>query len=335
MLNKINNYFSLYTLQIIVHLRNLDVGQISVMSGRKVELSGNERNFLLESLRNGIRIDNNEIKSRNLNQIRIPEIFLSKVDLGYIELNWGLTKLAVRVSSKIVKPFEDRPFEGLFQINCDISSMAMKDNYSKSSEEVLVSRLIEKAIKRSNSLDLESLCIIAGEKVWSITADLNFLNFDGNFIDLACFGTMLALHHFKKNEVTVDNGKLIHHDRLVPLSILHVPICVSFLFFNNSDMQTNIKGSTDDTYLIDGNLSEELLSDGLLVVTLNKNRELIQLSKSGGLPIDALTLMDLSLQAMKIVETLTELMKTTLEKFGAERYQEENLGLLEVGADRL
>lgn len=33
-------------------------------------------------------------------------------------------------------------------------------------EEVLVSRLIEKAMRRSRALDTEGLCIVAGEKVW-------------------------------------------------------------------------------------------------------------------------------------------------------------------------
>lgn len=309
---------------------------------KKVEMSSNEREFLIESLKQGIRIDNTTISSRKLDEIRIPTIHLSKTEYGYVEIDWGMTKLAVRVSSKVVKPYEDRPFEGLFSINCEISSMALPkfDNYGKSSQEVLISRLIEKAIKRSNSLDLESLCIIAGEKVWSIIVDLNFLNYDGNFIDSGCFGVMVALQHFKKPDITINDQQVIIHNinerQPVPLSILHIPICISYLFFNRySDLQTNIKGNlNDEIFLIDGNLSEELLSHGSLVITLNKNRELIQLSKNGGLPIDANILMQLSLKAMTIVEKLTDLMKDVLEKHELERYKEMNLKLLEVGADR-
>lgn len=309
---------------------------------KKVELSTNEKEFLLESLKEGFRIDNTSLETRKLDEIRIPTINLSKTEYGYIELDWGMTKLAVRVSSKIVQPYEDRPFEGLFSINCEISSMALPkfDNYGKSSQEVLISRLIEKAIKRSNSLDLESLCIIAGEKVWSIIVDMNFLNYDGNFIDSGCFGVMLALHHFKKPDISINDQQVIIHGlnerQPVPLSILHIPICISYLFYNRyNDLQTNIKGDlNDEIYLIDGNLAEELLADGSLVITLNKNRELIQLSKNGGLPIDANILMQLSLKAMGIVDKLTTLMKDVLEKHEKERYVEMNLKLLEVGADR-
>jgi len=309
---------------------------------RKVEISTNERKFVIESLKQGLRIDNNSPGSRKLDEIRIPSIRLSKTEYGYIELDWGQTKLAVRVSSKIVQPYEDRPFEGLFTINCEISSMALAkfDNFSKSSQEVLISRLIEKAIKRSNSLDLESLCIIAGEKVWSVIVDINFLNYDGNFIDSGCFGVMLALHHFKKPDISINDQQVIVHDlderQPVPLSILHIPICISYSFFNRyADLQTNIKGDlNDEIYVIDANSSEESLSDGTLVVTLNKNRELIQISKNGGLPIDANILMELSLKAMGIVETLTQLMKDILAKHEKERYEEMNLKMLEAGADR-
>lgn len=37
--------------------------------------------------------------------------------------------------------------------------------YSRSEEEVLVSRIIEKALRRSRAIDTEGLCIVAGEKV--------------------------------------------------------------------------------------------------------------------------------------------------------------------------
>lgn len=305
---------------------------------RSIELSSNESTYILEALKLGIRLD-----GRATNAIREPIIELSPTEYGLVKVQWGNTRLAVRVSAHVSQPYEDRPFEGLFSINCVISSMASQkyDNSKNSNEEVLIGRIIEKAIKRSQSLDIESLCIIAGEKVWNIQVDINFLNYDGNFIDSACFAVMAALQDFRKPDVSIVRGgaDIVIHDinerQPVPLSILHVPICVSYSFYNPNDRETNLKGNgADELFVVDADLKEELVRDGQIVITLNKNRELIQLAKNGGLPIDAAILVELGLKAMSHVDALTELMKTVLKKHQDARYQASNMSLLEVGAKR-
>lgn len=301
-----------------------------------IQLSTNESLYLVESLKQGYRFD-----GRKLLEIREPIIKLSDTEYGYVEIEWGKTKLTARVSAEITKPYEDRPFEGLFNINTEISSMASIsfENGKNSDEEVLISRLIEKAIKRSNSLDLESLCLIAGEKVWNIRVDINILNFDGNIIDSSCFGVMVGLMHFKKPDISINGDEIIVHDmnerQPVSLSILHVPICISFSFFNPDDNETNLKGDlNNEIAIMDATLKEELIRDGSLIITINKNRELIQLSKNGGLPIDAMTLMDLSKHAYNIAERFTDKIKAVLKEHEEQRYKALNLKLLEVGASR-
>ena len=305
---------------------------------KTIEVSSNEKNFLMEALKVGMRLN-----GRKHDETRAPQVELSKSEYGYVELDWGHTKLTCRVTSSIVKPYTDRPFEGIFNINCEISSMALAkfENGRNSSDEVLISRLIEKAIKRSNSLDLESLCIIAGEKVWNIQVDLNFLNYDGNFVDVGCLGVMLALHHFRKPDISIINGgeDIIVHDvderQPVALSILHVPICLTYSFFNPSDKESNLKGeANDEIYIMDADLKEELNRDGSIVITLNKNRELIQISKNGGIPIDAQMLIELSFKAIGKVDELTDWIKKLILEHEQERYKEMNLKMLEVTADR-
>ncbi|RLV90148.1 Exosome complex component [Spathaspora sp. JA1] len=303
---------------------------------RSIEISENQRKFLLESLRHGIRLSN-----RSFDSIRDISIYLSPTEYGYAEVSWGKTKLACRVTSTITTPYEDRPFEGIFTINSEISPMAsLKFDTNRSNEEVLISRIIEKSIRRSNSLDLESLCIIAGEKVWEIMVDLNYLNFDGNFIDIGCFAVMLALHHFKKPDISINGDSIKVHDinerQPVPLSILHIPICLSYSFYNLGDKESNIKGEQqeDEICILDADLLEELNRDGSLVITLNKNREVIQLSKNGGLPISAQQFLDLAFKSMKIIDQLTDLIKSEIKQHQEMRYKAENFKLLEASADR-
>lgn len=307
---------------------------------RTVDISNNEKQYVLQGLSHGIRVD-----GRLLNTSRTPEVWIAPNEYGYVEVHWGGTYVSCRVSSEVVVPFEDRPFEGMFVINSEISSQAsaMFDNSKSGVDEVLITRMVEKAVRRSNALDLESLCIVAGKKVWSITVDVNFLNYDGNFIDVTCFAVMLALLHYRKPDVLIEAGgdKIIVHlvdeRQPVPLSVLHIPICLTYLFYNLGDIETNIKGEgadSEEVSVLDACLTEELVRDGFLVITLNKNREIIQISKNGGLPIDALNLMRISKELMEWVDKLTDLIKTTLASDEKERYDRLNLKLLEVGASR-
>lgn len=75
--------------------------------------------------------------------------------------------------------------------------------YSRSEEEVLISRVVEKSLRRSRAIDTEGLCIVAGEKVWQIRVDLLFLDHDGNLIDCASIAAITALLHFRRPDVTV------------------------------------------------------------------------------------------------------------------------------------
>lgn len=301
-----------------------------------VDTPSSQKAFLLHALKNDFRPN-----GRKLHEMRDVSIKISEEEYGLVEVKLGRTNLIVRISSQIGKPFDDRPFEGTFMINSEVSPMAssMFENGKSSDEEVIVSRLIEKAIRRSNALDLESLCIISGEKVWHIRADIHFLNYDGGLIDASCIAVMTALQHYRKPDVAVSGTNITVYDvdvrQPVPLSILHVPICITYSFFNPVGKEENIKGDyNDEIAILDADMEEEFVRDGYLVITINKNRELIQVSKNGGLPIDGVILMELANKSLTICQELTEKIKHLLKDDEERRYKLGNYGLLEVGASR-
>lgn len=127
-------------------------------------------------------------------------------------------------------------------------------------QEVLLSRLIEKAIRRSHALDTETLCIVAGQKCWTVRADVHFLDHDGALVDASCIAVIAALSHFKRPDVSVDGESVTIHtlkERVpVPLSLLHHPICVTFSFFDGGEV-----------VLMDATLQEEQLREGLMTIT--------------------------------------------------------------------
>jgi exosome complex component RRP45 len=87
----------------------------------------------------------------------------------------------------MVRPEPQRPFEGLITIHCELSPMASTEYESgryatastspfsrrnhflflrrQSEEEVALARMLDKIFRRSDAIDREALCIIAGERV--------------------------------------------------------------------------------------------------------------------------------------------------------------------------
>ncbi|KAF1803443.1 ribosomal protein S5 domain 2-type protein [Mucor lusitanicus] len=166
--------------------------------------SVNEVNFLLESLRQGRRVDGREVYDMRSLDIKLGS------DFGYVEVQLGRTRVAANVSAEVVRPMADKPTEGQFLINTEISPMAAPffESGSRSEEEVLISRIVEKALRRSRAIDTEGLCIVAGEKVWQIRVDLLFLDHDGNLVDCASIAAITALLHFRRPDVTVSGEEV-------------------------------------------------------------------------------------------------------------------------------
>ena len=78
-----------------------------------------------------------------------------------------LYRVLAQVSSEIQQPKSTRPNEGLIYVNVEFSPMSADHvEPGKPSEACLeVNRVLEKCIRESKCIDLESLCIVAEEKV--------------------------------------------------------------------------------------------------------------------------------------------------------------------------
>lgn len=180
----------------------------------------------------------------------------------------GLTKVVASVSCDIQSPKASRPNEGMIFINVELNPLAASHFEPGRQTElgVLINRQLEKCFKDSRCIDLESLCIVADQKVWNIRVDVNVINHDGNLIDCASIATLAALSHFHRPDVTSTGDSIIIHSFAekdpLPLTLFHSPICVSLTTFEN--------GITvmDPTYI------EERLGVTQLTLGLNAYREM-------------------------------------------------------------
>jgi exosome complex component RRP45 len=180
---------------------------------------------------------------------------------------------------------------------CDVSVEAGRPSVRA----VAVSRVVERSLRDSDAVDVESLCIIAGEKVWSIRCVAHVLDDGGNVTDCVSLAVAAALLHCRRPDLTVDGHRVVlhstHERAPVPLGIHHLPICVSFDFFDvdNDDEFTEADLYADDTapkrahladnFVLDATTLERDACRGTVTMAFNAHGELCLINKSGGVPL--------------------------------------------------
>ncbi|KPI40090.1 Exosome complex component rrp45 [Cyphellophora attinorum] len=261
---------------------------------RAANISNVERSFILEALSQGVRLD-----GRGLNDARKADLTFGD-GYGSVTLRLGKTRILVQISAEVTKPLEDRKFDGIFTINTELSPIASAgfDVGRPSEQEVILSRMLEKAIRRSRAIDTEALCIVAGAKCWSIRADVHVLDADGGLIDGSCIAIIAALRHFRRPDVSVNGEEVTiyaYAERTpVPLSIMHTPICFTFSFYHGGEV-----------VILDATHKEEQVSEAEMILTAN-DFELCQIAKLGGVSVDPMVMLKLTMLALaKAKETNT------------------------------
>ena len=248
-------------------------------------LSEPERAFILKAaLTKAIRLDGRKLDEPRICAIEVKTINKSR-SLAQCSLGNG-TKASCSLSAELTLPYPDRPNEGILNIQTDyMHSAGSKSNSSIDMQPF--ERSIQKAI------DVESLCILPGLRVWTIRCQIIVTNDCGSVMDACSLATCAALLHFRRPEVTVVGEEVTVHaidERIpVPLSIHYTPVSVTFALLDTSDVQ--IKNDNDDSSerqqflaLADPTDREELAAEGgMFQIMLNAHREICGLVESGPL----------------------------------------------------
>ncbi|KAK5135506.1 hypothetical protein LTR08_005141 [Meristemomyces frigidus] len=263
--------------------------------------STNAQTFLLAALRDNIRLD-----GRALDAYR-PITLAFPAEYGVADVRLGKTRVLAKISCEVVAPYADRKFEGVFTIACELGPMGSAgwEVGRQDPPELLLSRLLEKTIRRSGALDTESLCLVAGSKCFHVRADLHVLDHDGNLADASCLALVAALLHFRRPDFEVKGQAVtVFSDRErepIRLSMLHTPFCISTSYFDDGSVT-----------LHDATLLEEQCREGEIVVSMNRVGEVCQLAKYGGAPVDALTALTCVNAALEKVVAMDALVKGKL-----------------------
>lgn len=90
-------------------------------------------------------------------------------ELGWVDVSLGRegTRVLVSTHAALVAPRGDRPYEGFIDVRAEVQPIAGNqfERGRANEEEVLFERGLDRAIRRSDIVDREALCVVAGHRV--------------------------------------------------------------------------------------------------------------------------------------------------------------------------
>jgi len=122
-----------------------------------------ERNFIVNQLASGRRSD-----GRGMDEFRDIKIETNIIGTanGSAIVHLGKTKVICGVKLVMGTPYGDSPNKGSLMVNFETSPLSAPQyrHGPPQDESIELSRVTDRIIRESGCLDLESLCIIEGEK---------------------------------------------------------------------------------------------------------------------------------------------------------------------------
>ena len=180
-----------------------------------------------EYLEHGKRFDGR--KFDEFRKIEIETGVSNKAE-GSARVKLGNTEVIVGIKMDLAEPYPDSPDKGNLMVTSELLPLS-SDRFEPgppSIESIELARVIDRMIRESKFIELEKLCIKKGEKVWNIFIDIYSMNADGNLLDAAGIGAIIALKNARIPKYDEETGKVIHGEwtkeklslkKEVPLSI--------------------------------------------------------------------------------------------------------------------
>jgi len=240
------------------------------------------KDYVYDLIGSGKRVDGRGF--REYREISVERDLIKNAE-GSALVKIGDTVVLVGVKLEPGEPFPDAPNQGVIMTNAELVPMASPDFEPGPPDEnsVELARIVDRGIRGSEAIDLEKLCIEAGEKVWMVFIDIHVLDNDGNLVDAAALGAIASLLNTRiPNEKYGLTGEDILPMRGTPVAVTTVEI--------------------GGNILVDPNLYEENAAASKLTVISNAAGALngMQKSGSGGLKVEEIAeMVDIGLEKAK------------------------------------
>ncbi|MFB6181217.1 MAG: exosome complex protein Rrp42 [Candidatus Nanohalobium sp.] len=244
----------------------------------------------------GERLDNRDLNEYR--EIKIETDYINETSEGSALVEIGDTKVLVGLSIEIEEPYDDRPGKGTIVTNAELAPMAKREYESGPPQEegVELARVVDRGIREAEAIDLEDLCMVEGEKVYTVFIDVHVLNDDGNLIDAASLAAMAALKSGYLPAYDEEAGELNRDEKWKDIELQCEPVTVT-------------GRKIGDTLLWDTTGEEEEALDARLTVSKKKDGNIVAMQKGGTQPYTAEEISETMSKADEKIEKLRNLLE--------------------------
>lgn len=228
-------------------------------------LSALKKDYIHNLIVEGKRADGRDF--REMRGISVKTNVIAKAE-GSAYVKYGDTKVLVGIKLQKGTPFPDSPGDGIIMTGMELNPLASPDFEAgpPREEAIEMSRIVDRGIRESHSIDLKKLCIKEGELVWMIFVDISVINDAGNLVDASCLASIAAL---MTTTVPTDEASGFAS---IPMPMQNIPVGVTVV-------------SIDGTLILDPTLDEESVCDTKLTIITENEGALSGMQKSGAEPL--------------------------------------------------
>ncbi|MBU0979653.1 MAG: exosome complex protein Rrp42 [Nanoarchaeota archaeon] len=193
---------------------------------------------------------------------------------GSAEVTLGKTRVYAGVKMAIEEPFPDKPDNGMLMVGAELLPLS-NPNFESGPPGIWateIARVVDRGIRESGLIDLPTLCLEPGKKVWAVLIDIVTINDEGNLLDAAALAVYAALQNTvfpKFDGETVEYG--VKTDKKLPLNDKK-PIAVTVYKVANH-------------FFVDPNTDEEKAYDARLTVVTSDDNTICAMQKGGETPL--------------------------------------------------
>jgi exosome complex component RRP42 len=215
---------------------------------------------VLELAAHGKRLDGRG--ADEYRKITVEPGFVTTAD-GSALVRIGDTAVLSGIKLEPGKPFPDTPNAGVLTTNAELiplSSPVFEPGPPQPGA-IEVSRVVDRAIRAAETIDLTRLCVTPGEKSWVCYVDIHVLDHGGNLIDAAQLAALGALTH-----ATVPAKRFGIAEADYPLEVLHFPVECTFVRLG-------------EAIVVDPTFDEERAAQGRLTVATDETGRIVAMQK--------------------------------------------------------
>lgn len=195
-------------------------------------------------------------------RISIEPGFVTTAD-GSALVRLGDTAVVAGIKLEPGKPFPDTPNAGVLTTNAELiplSSPTFEPGPPQPGA-IEVSRVIDRAIRAAETIDLTRLCVTPGEKSWVCYVDVHIIDHGGNLIDTGLLAALAALQH-----TTVPAKRFGIAESDYALEIEHQPVECTFVRLG-------------EAIAVDPTFDEERACQGRLTVATDEAGHVVAMQK--------------------------------------------------------